>query len=473
VPSPRRCLTAAITAALLLGYPYGGASAAPARETGAPRTLAAESAATGPAVTPAFPADFVAVTWVGAAAAAEVRFRHGGSWSAWEDMGEDGVQQPGTFGSALVPAHGADAYQVRVPPGVRNARAVAINTTDGARTTSAPSSATPSSATPSPAAAQPAATALTTAAAPASPAVITRAGWGADESLRFDAAGAETWPAEYFPVQKLTVHHTATANGDPDPAATVRAIYRYHAIDRGWGDIGYQFLIDEAGHVYEGRHTDDDPSTPPAFDGAGRAVVGAHVAGWNSGNVGVSLLGTLTDRRPTAAAQRALEQLLAYLAARTGISATGSGTYTNPVDGSTWTGPNIPGHRDFAATECPGGVTYALLPTIRQRVAARVAGTLVEDTTPPSLSAVRAVPSGTSATVTWTTTADRSDSQVQYWRKATPGAVATTPLDLHFVTSHRMVLSGLRRGTTYGYRVVSADVAGNRASSSVTYVTVR
>jgi len=471
VPFPRRGLITVVAAGLLLGGPVvlsrpsGVAVAAPLQASGTPRTLAVDATATRLAVTPGFPVDFVAVTWTGTPGDAQVRFRHGGSWTSWEDMGEDGVEEPGRFGSALVPAASADAYQVRVPSAVRNARTVAINTTDGPRTRTTVPSAVPMSAG--------TAVASTAVAAPASPPVITRAQWGADESLRFAADGTENWPAEYYPVQKLTVHHTASANGDPDPAATVRAIYRYHAIDRGWGDIGYQFLVDEAGHVYEGRHTDDDPATPPAFDSSGRAVVGAHVAGWNSGNVGVSLLGTLTDRRPTAAAQRALERLLAYLAARTGISPTGSGTYTNPVDGSTWTGPNIPGHRDFAATECPGGVAYALLPTIRQRVAARIAGTLVEDTTAPRLSAIRAAPSGTTATVTWTTTADRSDSQVQYWRTATPGVVATVPLDLHFVTSHRVVLSGLRRGAVYGYRVLSADVAGNRAASSTAYVTVR
>jgi hypothetical protein len=370
-------------------------------------------------------------------------------------MGEDGVEEPGRFGSALVPAHHADGYQLRIPAGARAPRAVAINTTDGPRTTQAP------------------VTRAAVAAAASSPTYVSRAAWGADESLRFDSSGHENWPAEYFPVQKLTVHHTATANGDPDPAATVRAIYRYHAIDRGWGDIGYQFLIDESGRVYEGRHTDDDPSTPMAFDATGRGVVGAHVAGWNSGNIGISLLGTLTDRRPTAAAQRAVEQVLATLAARTGISPTGSGMYTNPVNGLTWTGPNIPGHRDFAATECPGGSTYALLPTIRQRVAARESGALIEDDVAPVLSRAGAALSGTSAVLTWTTAADRSDSQVQYWPRTTPASVAHTPLNLQFVTTHRVVLSGLRRGTTYGYRLLSADIAGNQGTSAIQYLTVR
>jgi hypothetical protein len=406
-------------------------------------------------VVPGFPVDYVAVTWDGAHGDAQVRFRHGSAWSGWQPMGEDGVQRPGSFASALVPADDADAYQVRVPAGVRGAESVAINTTDGPTTTVAAAD-----------------TGVSAAAVTAVP-VVSRAQWGADESLRYEPDGTESWPEEYYPVQKLTVHHTAGRNADPDPAATVRAIYRYHAVDNGWGDIGYQFLVDEAGRVYEGRHTDEDPATLPGFDAQGRAVVGAHVSGWNSGNVGVSLLGTLTTQRPTAAAQRSLEQFLADLSSRTGVTPQGSATYSNPSSGATWTGPNIPGHRDFAATECPGGVAYALLPTIRQRVADRQAGTLVEDTRAPVVSSVRTALSRGSAVVRWATTGDLSDSQVQYWRKATPGVVTTTPLDLRFVEAHAVTLSGLRSRAVYQYRVVSTDVAGNRTVGAVGSFTSR
>jgi hypothetical protein len=89
------------------------------------------------------------------------------------------------------------------------------------------------------------------------PAVIPRAGWGANESLRYDSSGKEIWPPAFWPIQKLIVHHTDTQNGDPDPAATVRSIYYYHAVTQGWGDIGYNFLIDESGRIYEGRHSRD------------------------------------------------------------------------------------------------------------------------------------------------------------------------------------------------------------------------
>jgi hypothetical protein len=80
-----------------------------------------------------------------------------------------------------------------------------------------------------------------TLAATAQPVVISRAGWGADESLRFDSTGKEIWPPAFYPVQKVVVHHTATQNSDPDPAATIRSIYYYHAVTQGWATSATTF----------------------------------------------------------------------------------------------------------------------------------------------------------------------------------------------------------------------------------------
>jgi hypothetical protein len=214
------------------------------------------------------------------------------------------------------------------------------------------------------------------AASSAQPTVIPRIDWGADESLRFDANGTEIWPAAFYPVQKLLVHHTATQNSDPDPAATVRSIYYYHAVTQGWGDIGYNFLIDEAGRIYEGRHTFDysSGSSPTEEDAAGNGVTAAHAYGFNSGTVGIALLGTLTNQDATPAARNALEQLLAWESDHHGIDPQGSSLYTNPVNGSQQTFANIAGHRDVAATECPGGVFYSTLAAIRADVAALTTG---------------------------------------------------------------------------------------------------
>ena len=209
------------------------------------------------------------------------------------------------------------------------------------------------------------------------PKVIPRIDWGADESYRFDSSGREIWPPAFYPVQKLIVHHTATQNSDPDPPATIRSIYYYHAVTQGWGDIGYNFLIDEAGNVYEGRHTFDymSGSTPTEENSSGYGVTGAHAQGYNSGTVGIALLGTLTSQDATPAAREALERLLAWESDHHAIDPQGASLYTNPVNGTQATFANIAGHRDVAATECPGGTFYSTLPIIRSDVAAMLSAT--------------------------------------------------------------------------------------------------
>jgi N-acetylmuramoyl-L-alanine amidase len=435
--------------ALAAPAPVDRAPVAAAPADGVPETMASSVAASDHVVDPSFPVDFVAVTWTGAHGDASVRFRHGTRWTPWQAMGEDGVEEEGTFASSLVPAGDADAYQLRVPGGVQAARSVAINTTDGEPQAGAASTA--------------AATGATTTGG-----VVTRAGWGANEMLRFDRNGNEKWPQAFYAPQKFTVHHTAGINDDPDPAATVRAIYRYHTVDRGWGDIGYQFLIDARGTVYEGRQTDTSTATPPAFDANGKVVQGAHVANHNSGNIGISLLGTYSSRRPTVYAQRSLERLLARLSVRTGISPTGWSRYSNGDPDLDYVGPNIVGHRNWptAQTTCPGGITFALLPTIRERVAQRVAGTIVADSTMAPPRSISVSTGSSSATISWRTAGDPSDTQVRYWPTGSPNRAVSSPLDIRFVQDHTVRLTGLARGS-YQYQIIDADKAGNRRISGV------
>jgi N-acetylmuramoyl-L-alanine amidase-like protein len=204
-----------------------------------------------------------------------------------------------------------------------------------------------------------------------------RAAWGADESLRLDPAGNDRWPPVYFPVQRLTVHHTVIDDPGGDPAAAVRAIYRYHAVDLGFGDIGYHLLIGQDGCVYEGRVSGDDGvpvfSGPPEPKGTALAVNGGHVLGFNAGNVGVALIGDFTDMAPSRAALRSLTRTLAALAIAGGLDPLATGTYVNPLTGATLETATISGHRDWLSTECPGERLYPLLPEIRRRVARLVA----------------------------------------------------------------------------------------------------
>src|SRR3954470_20385538 len=295
------------------------------------------------------------------------------------------------------------------------------------------------------------------------PPIILRTGWGADESLRFDSSGKEVWPPAFYPVQKLIVHHTDTQNDDPNPAATIRSIYYYHAVTQGWGDIGYNFLIDEAGRIYEGRHSFDEPSpAPPGEDTGGRGVTAAHASGYNSGTVGIALLGTLSDRDATPAARHALEQLLAWEAGRHGIDPQGASRYVNPVSGTQATFPNIAGHRDVNSTECPGGTFYATLPTIRSDVATMLGAT------PPS-APVATTGQATAITTSGATlngSVDPHGSAATYrfdygrstaYGSSTPVASAGSGSGPVAVAAH---VAGLAKGTAYHFRLVAIDSAG-------------
>ena len=234
-------------------------------------------------------------------------------------------------------------------------------------------------------------------------AVITRAGWGANESLRFDAAGREIYPPQFYPLQQIIIHHTAGRNGDPDPAATIRAIYYDHAVIRRYGDIDYNYLIDEAGRIYESRHAREwgPNEIPTSEDVAGNLVRAIHAGGVNPGSLGIALLGNLTSQDPTPAARAALTWLLAWIAERHGIDPTVIHQYVNPESGLTLTLPVIAGHRDVNVTACPGDTFYATLPALRTAVAARIAATTgpaVDHAAPSVMTFASRGPSATGAT---------------------------------------------------------------------------
>ncbi len=192
---------------------------------------------------------------------------------------------------------------------------------------------------------------------------LPRAAWGADETLRLNPATGQPWQPSYHPGQVITVHHTVTPNVDPDPAATVRAVYHFHTVDRGWADIGYHFLIDQVGTLYEGRWSGTDGI--PAHRPDGQVVTGAHVGGFNAGNIGVALLGDLRTQPPTAAARRSLALVLLALTGAHQLNPLGRVAYVNPASAARRDVPSIGGHRDWMATECPGGSLYAMLPGVR------------------------------------------------------------------------------------------------------------
>ncbi|MEA2508700.1 MAG: hypothetical protein QOG21_782 [Actinomycetota bacterium] len=205
-------------------------------------------------------------------------------------------------------------------------------------------------------------------ASPKTPHVVTRAEWGADESIKRTTGGCER---HFFPVQQLFVHHTAGTNFDPHPKATMRAIYYFHTKVRGWCDIGYNFVIGPDGTVYEGRWARNySPwETHTSESRSGLGVMGAHVRGFNAGSIGISLMGNFSQIRPPAAMRTSLAALLAWEADRHHLKPLQWHTYRSPDSGVRRRLPYVAGHRDAGSTDCPGSYLYADLPAIRRQTA--------------------------------------------------------------------------------------------------------
>jgi hypothetical protein len=343
-----------------------GPAAVPSGADAVPETLSAARGAVDAGVTlaPEFP-----LTHLSVSAGADVRLRTADGWQPWRaasgcPAGPDAAAAaPAT---ALIPAAGAVAYQVRTSDG-RPAAVTELNTVDGP----ARGGAAPATALPLPRSAR----------SDWRPRYLSRAAWGADESYRYNRDGTLDTPPAFYAVQALTVHHSGEDVAQPDPIAHIRGIYYNQAVTQDWGDIGYQLLIDAAGRVYEGVYSDEDhipvfgPSAGPA--GLPMMVNGAHVGGFNAGNVGVCLLGNFMQAPPSTAAVRSLTVVLALLASATRLDPEGTTDYVNPVSGATATLRTISGHQDWhranpnaGPTLCPGDHLYAQLPRIRRTVAA-------------------------------------------------------------------------------------------------------
>jgi hypothetical protein len=200
----------------------------------------------------------------------------------------------------------------------------------------------------------------------APPAMVTRAEWGADESMRVRTGFG------YAPIRKLVVHHTASENKPRNPSQVVRDLYHFHVKQKGFADLGYNFVIDHKGVIYEGRWARDYGSEwHSGEDGDGYGVIGAHSQGSNAGSCGVCLIGDFSKAEPTYAAVGALLQLLAWKAARHRIDPDGSDEYIG-LFGHHRTFYNIVGHRGVGDTLCPGRGLIQSMDWIRSEVRRRV-----------------------------------------------------------------------------------------------------
>ncbi|WSW80494.1 N-acetylmuramoyl-L-alanine amidase [Streptomyces sp. NBC_00996] len=205
------------------------------------------------------------------------------------------------------------------------------------------------------------------------PPILSRALWGADESMVDDP------PSYIDKVQAVFVHHTVGTNSYScaQSASIVRGIMAYHVQVNGWNDIGYNFLVDKCGQIFEGR-----------AGGVDLPVMGAHTYGFNSYSAGIAVLGDfqgdtakgIAAGRPTRATLESVARLAAWKLGQYGGDPKGTVTLTAMEDTGVWkkgqqaTLNQISGHRDAYATECPGDAMYARLGEIRRFAASAGAG---------------------------------------------------------------------------------------------------
>jgi len=326
--------------------------------------------------------DLVGAHWrrdaLPAGAKLQVQVHQDGRWSGWNDLpGADGGPDGGSADAVRAAHHNGDTVNAE-PLWVGNADGVrtrVVNAAGGPVATPADTHVVlvdggSSAADASVVRGDPAASAY---AQEAQPVIHTRAQWGADESLRTNAC--PQGPDYASTVRVGFVHHTDTSNSyaPSDVPAIIRSIYAYHVQSNGWCDIGYNFLVDQFGNIWEGR-----------YGGITKAVIGAHTGGFNTESFGVAMIGTFQSTTPPAAMTDAVARLMAWrlgLANRDpagrGVLTAGSfseshcvvnGSNVSPCPvGTRVTFNAISGHRDADLTSCPGDAGYATLPGLRTK----------------------------------------------------------------------------------------------------------
>ena len=319
----------------------------------------------------------VGVTWPEGAnvdnLAAKVRTRSDDQWSDWVGLeASDGGPDTGSVDAASGARGGSESVWVGSSDAVQLSFAAHGNGgPDGLNLVliGSPQPAAPSSGAPAAAAASRADVSgatfsnasyrtTTLRAAVSAPTVISRGEWGARAPV--------CTPDVASTLVGAVVHHTAGSNSYATVAEAMQQIRNdqsYHIDARGWCDIGYNFIVDKWGNIYEGR-----------ANSLTQAVIGVHAGGFNTGTVGVAMLGSY-DAAPPAATQEAVARIIGWRLGAYGVDPRGSmNYYTSSGENSRFTNENVAlprvfGHRDVAYTACPGNGGYAALGAIRELAA--------------------------------------------------------------------------------------------------------
>lgn len=390
--------------------------------------------------------DLLGFTWKGPPALrGDLRVRRDGhSWSAWQPLPSGGhereSEEVGGRVTDPVWTGGGDMLELRLRHGVHGLQVHFVNSTGTATPAARRRSALRRALARD-------ARLPTVRAAPGAPPIIPRSAWEG-------RAGRPSARPLYGEVALAVVHHTESLNdyGPGDSAAMVLAIAMYHRDVRRWDDIGYNFVVDRYGQIFEGR-----------AGGVLEAVAGAHAGGFNQSSTGAAILGSFTGAPPASAATRALARLLAWKLTYHGAPTAGRvvvpdrGTRPDKYrPGDRVRLPRIAGHRDVNATDCPGSRLYQRLPQLRRVVGHLATGQPRADGQPPSLAAAapavrRNAPLGLAGAA-----GDIADSpvllverQARFGYERTTRAVALAP-DRTFATSITLTQKGTYRLSVRG-----------------------
>lgn len=312
--------------------------------------------------------NILGASWQGYDPGIEIRYKDGSGWSKWEELAADdeGGPDPASAEAGQIPAAAADGHSEAVP--ILDATAAEVRTSGDEKDTTDLEITN----VVSPVTTADTALAKKTGSAASAPSsgvsaqvahqelganIVTRKEWGADEKLvRCETDKTST-------TKGIFIHHTAGSNSYTKAQAPgiIRGYLAYHTKERGWCDLGYNFLVDKYGTIYEGRAGSIDLS-----------ITGAHASGFNSYTLGISVMGTFTGSAPATAAQNSVKRLVAWKANQYSFNPTGKMTLTSG-GGATSRYPEgkkvslnvVSGHRDTSYTECPGTAFYGKLGSIR------------------------------------------------------------------------------------------------------------
>lgn len=251
-------------------------------------------------------------------------------------------------------------------------------------------------------------------------------------------------------VTHLIVHHSAGPNVSSNWAAVVRSFWDFHVNVNGWNDIGYNWLVDPNGVLYEGRGND---------------ILGAHFCGKNGGTMGVCVIGDYTDIEPTSQTMETLTRLLSWKACDRNLDPLGSSYHTS-------SGQNlhhISGHRDGCSTSCPGNLLYPLLPFLRSTVKNYMDNDCeLPELTAPTTLVITSV-SSNKIGLEWE---DNSDFESGYLLERSVGtndnysALAMLPANTTEYSD-----ASVASGTTYFYCVKAFDVVSSTPYSNQAFAT--